>query len=172
MRFTFHAVDAGGRVVRGVMRADDEGAARESLLGEELYAKKLEPAPEETPLTWAPKRAILAARAAPSSPATPGEAPKIERHAFETVALHGLPERPSGTAGISPEGDLVFVAGGRLLARVRAAQVESAAVAGFPSRLLRVVQLDGKMFEFAAGFLLANAGAKGIARELAGGSRR
>lgn len=77
MKFQFTAIDQGGRVRRGVLRAEDEDAAREKLLADDIVPKQLDPADEEEKVTWAPKSRYKARQATPETwnqPRKAGEA--------------------------------------------------------------------------------------------------
>lgn len=158
MKFRFAAVDQGGRVFRGVLRADSEEHARELFLLEDCVAKQLEPASEDERATWASKRAVVA-RAA-SAPAAAGEA-AILSDRFAAVAVSGFPDRDSGEAGLGAGGEFVF-RGAAFSATIRPEEVERIQLCGFPVRLLEFTLLSGKTMAFRAGILISHASARAI----------
>jgi hypothetical protein len=165
MKLRFQAIDSNGRVVRGVLRAEDDAAARDLMREEGLFAKTLEPVDEEEKVTWSPRNRIKAAME--SRTGDSAEARRIVRSAFATRALSGVEGAPSGEAGLSEAGDFVFSPVGDAAEPllIRREDAEQAVVSGFPVKTLRITLLSGKMYEFAAGMLLANGGAKDVVRE-------
>lgn len=162
MKLRFQAIDEKGRVVRGVLRAESADDARDLLLAENIFAKKLEPAEESEELTWAPK----VRREARTSPNAAAAAPKAVRALFDTTAVLGFETDRRGRAGLTETGALVFEAAGHDPLVIPAAEVEAATLAGFPRRLLRVTLLSGRMYEFTAGVLFASSSARAVAAAL------
>lgn len=156
MKFHFQAIDEKGRVQRGVLRAESAEAARDVLLAENIFAKKLDPADEAETVTWAPKvrRENRGGSAADSASAKP------VRAFFETTALLGFEMPRRGRAGLTEQGAFVFECSGEPALVLGAADVEAVVLAGFPYRVLRLTLLSGRMYEFAAGLLFANSSAK------------
>lgn len=168
MKFRFVAVDGRGRVLRGVMRAENPEDAREIMLAEEVYPKQIEPADEEEKATWAPRERI---KARASGAATWAEKKKQEeerpvRAVFRTVGLFGT--IGPGLAGLSDGGSFVFIpekATGEKFV-VTLWELEDVRVFGFPRRVLRLTLLDGSMHEFTAGIFLTGSHAKETANHL------
>lgn len=169
VKLHFIAIDGGGRVVRGVLRAESEEEARELMLGENLVARKFEPADENEKVTWAAKGAIKARLAAGSSSGIAERSTHPEAHVFSTRLLRAA-GNVEGTAGLDAAGDFLFVpkAGGEEMLRVRGEDVEVATIHGFPGRVLRLTLITGRMLDFAAGFLFASGSARAIARQFRG----
>ncbi len=164
MKFRFAAIDGTGRVLRGVLRAEGEEDARELLLSGDVYAKTLEPADEEEKATWAPRARIMS-RHASAGAAAAELRPVAGLFPTRCVAGHGAGS--AGEAGFAESGEFVYTqrGGGKPLV-VSPGEIEVAALAGFPRRLLRLTLLDGRMIEFDAGFLFASGGARGAVRRL------
>lgn len=163
MRWRFKAIDGGGRVVRAVMAAETEEEARELLLGENVFPKRIEPAGEDEKVTWAPKERIKARIAAGQLGTRKTDDTKPIRAIFDTTCVTGFSAPLQGSAGLAEDGTFVFAAGSESL-RISPDQVEVAAISGFPRRLLRITLLSGKMYEFVAGFLFAKGASKLVAR--------
>ncbi|MCB2155432.1 hypothetical protein KQI84_11135 [bacterium] len=157
MRFRFQAVDSRGRVVREIMRADNEEEAREILLDEELFPKSLEPVGEDEKVTWVARDRVkrrageAAARATETAPRVSGSVP----HAHTT--LHRGNESVQGLLGVREDDTLLFQPDKSNEATIVLTpdRVEDAQLSGFPLRQLRVFQLDGELLEFPAGFLFS-----------------
>jgi hypothetical protein len=169
MKFQFTAIDQGGRVRRGVLRAEDEDDAREKLLADDIVPKELGPADEDEKVTWAPKSRYKARQATPETwnqPRKESEARPVAA-AYQTTAFTGFSGITNGEAGLTEDRDFVFVpAGGEETLRLAPEELELALVTGFPRRLLRLTLLSGKMYEFAAGMIFTTPEAKEIARTL------
>jgi hypothetical protein len=166
MRYSFQAIDEQGRVIRGVLRAENEEEARELLLGENVFPKRLEEAEEGVKVTWAPKGRIKAQYEQRGAGGSAEEPAKAVRALFSTTLLFGMEGAPvAGRAGLTEQNGFVFEAPGRRLQFARE-EVETAAIGGFPGKVLRITLLSGKMFEFRAGVLLAAGSAREIARTL------
>lgn len=173
MKFRFQGIDGTGSVLRGVMRADTGEHARELLRGEGVFEKKLEPAGEEEKVTWVPRQRILSraqgTTAGADSPSR-GEDVRPVRALFQTKALLGFDKPAEGRAGLTEDGTFVFEPSAREQPRLALPpeELETAHLAGFPARLLRLTLLSGRMYEFTAGFLIASGTARAIQKELAG----
>lgn len=160
MKFHAECIDERGAVVRRVLSANDREHAREMLLNAEgWYAKRLEPVPDDTPVSWAPRDAgVERLRAAVHGQlaATP-PAPKLVAASLTTLLALG--DRPArrGTLTVYDTGRLVFDAATepRLQRVVEPSDVELAAIVGFPMRRLAVSLLSGELLEFSAGPLMA-----------------
>lgn len=169
MKFQFTAVDSGGRIVRGVMRAENEEEARELLLGEDVFPKKLNEVGEEEKVTWSPKGRIKA-KVADAATWNKGAAKidsNIDDLLLTTTAVTGFDRPLQGAAGLNADGDFVFQPrqDGETLV-VRPSELEILSISGFPRRLLRLTLLSGRMYEFTAGLFLSTANAKAIVRQL------
>ena len=165
MRYSFQAVDEHGRVTRGVLKAESEEQARELLLDENVFPKQLEPAAEDEKVTWAPTRRIKEQYAARSSAGREEKRPV--RAIFETTLLFGTDEAPlPGKAGLTEQDEFVFNPRQGEPFNFSREEVEVAAIRGFPIRVMRITMLNGRMYEFQAGMIIANGSAKEIARTL------
>ena len=175
MKFQFTAIDSGGRVLRGVLRAENEEDARDLLLSEDVFAKQLEPVDEEEKTTWAPKKRIKERLANPNTWSKQGEGEKEKPIScvFNSRILSGFGAGASGQLGLSESGALVFQnSEGEALFQAAESEIELALVCGFPLRVLRVVLLNGKMLEFSAGRVFATSSAKSIAARFGGGKSK
>ncbi|CAN5333939.1 hypothetical protein BH09SUM1_BH09SUM1_34090 [soil metagenome] len=165
MKFKFQAIDDAGRVVRGVLRAESAADAREMLLEENCFAKTLDEVGEDEKLTWAPRERIKRRAQEASSHSGSSVDTTIRASSFQTTAVRGFSESTIGKAGLTEAGAFAFHPRGEgaepLL--IAAEQIEQASVTGFPARVLRIVLLSGKSYEFSAGYFVANSVAKSIA---------
>lgn len=168
MKFHFTAIDEGGRVVRGVLRADDEAGARDALLSENVFAKQLQRADEEEKVTWAPRGRIKArmANAATWNKQKEAADAKPVAAAFRTVVLAGHDVQGAGEAGLSEDGAFVFVPDGKDAESLRLGpeDLEIVSLVGFPMRVLRLTLVSGRMVELKAGFFVASGAARQIVR--------
>ena len=167
MKFRFEAIDERGMVLRRVLRAESEEAAREALLAEGVFPKRIAPVGEEEKVSWSPKAAarelqerVHGLREGPAA----GEPEVRERL---TVSLRRGSEVMRGTLGIRSDNSVLFDGDGTRIVMERE-RVETARIAGFPVRVLRVCLLDGDLLEVAAGFLVAGAFHKRVVRALTG----
>lgn len=165
MKLRFQAIDQGGRVVRGVLRAESAEEAREFLTGENLFPKTLNECAGEERVTWAPKSRIKEALAA-GGHRDSDSPPRIVAASFRTVAVMGFDAHTAGEAGLGEAGDFVFLPDSGAPLRIAPGELESALVAGFPARVLRLTLINGRMYEFRAGILLAKGGARSIVRAI------
>jgi len=155
--------------------ATSEDDAREVLLGETLFARALEEAPEHERVTWAPRGRILRAHeeAAERAADGGGEA-RIPPGAstLRTVLSRGA-HRTAGCLGLAAGGRVLFAPGPEEPATVvlTREKVEVARIAGFPSRRLVVCLLDGSLLEFRAGFIVTNPVARLAVVQLMGSGR-
>ncbi len=144
------------------------------LRGEGVFEKQLAEAAEEEKVTWVPRQRILnrahGCPAAGGGQASAGEEARPVRALLRTRILLGSDKPAGGTAGLTEHGTFVFEPAGQEGAKVVLApeELEAAQLAGFPARVLRLTLLSGRMHEFSAGFLVANAPARAIAKELTG----
>lgn len=171
MKFRFTAIDSGGRVLRGVLRAENEEDARDLLLSEDVFPKSLASVAEEEKTTWAPKKRIKERLANPNTWNKQGEGEKEKPIScvFKTRILSGSGAGASGQLGLSESGALVFQnSKEESLFQATEAEIELASLCGFPIRVLRVVLLNGKMMEFRAGRIFATSSAKSIAARFGG----
>ncbi|MCC6547442.1 hypothetical protein IT570_09775 [Candidatus Sumerlaeota bacterium] len=166
-RYRFQAIDETGRVVRGVMRANDKDSSREILAGESLHAKTLEEVSEDEKTTWSPRGRIKAmAQGAPA-----GEAhreSRIVRASLETECIRGLGQSMAGVAGLDDEDRFVFQhdsASAPLL--ISREEIEQVSISGLMTKVLTIVLVSGKAYEFAVGTVFPHASAKLIASTLA-----
>lgn len=167
MKFRFQAIDGQGRVLRGVLRAESEEDARELLLGEEVFPKRLEPAGEDEPVTWAAKGRVkermkasaTGTTAEPAEPLPPGTP------VWDTSRAVAGGWEPCRVA-ITKPGVLIVEASGASPLTIRRERVEEARLRGFPFWVLAVTMLDGGLHEFRAGFLFPHPGARRCAAAL------
>lgn len=167
MKFRFEAIDERGTVMRRVLRAESEEAAREALLAEGVFPKRMEPVGEEEKVSWSPKAAarqlqerVHGLREAPGA----GEPEVRERLA---VSLRRGNEMLRGTLSIRSDNSVLFDGDGTRIVMERE-RVETARIAGFPVRVLRVSMLDGDLLETGAGFVVAGPFHKRVVRALSG----
>ncbi len=163
MKFHFTAIDGNGRVVRGTLRAGNEDNARELLLSENIFSKKLEPADEEEKITWFPRKKILE-RTAAANAAGQTKEQRCVANTFPTTILGGEHANHSGEAGLTEDGDFIFVYTDNKADPIIVSpdQTETIDILGFPTRTLRVTLISGKMYEFNAGLIFANGSARQI----------
>jgi hypothetical protein len=170
MKFHFTAIDSRGAVMRGVLRAENEDDARDLLLSEDIFAKQLEPAPEDEKVTWSAKGRVKKrlADAATWNQQKAQENEEPVAAVFETLALTGYDAPVRGRAGLAESGAFVFqpLLEGKERLHLGPADLETVSVSGYPGRVLRLTLVSGRMYEFAAGFFLTRAGAREIQRRL------
>lgn len=164
MKFHAECIDERGAVVRRVLVADDRDHARELMLTEGWFAKRIEPVPDDTPVSWAPRdagverlRAAVRGQLAPAPPAA-----KLVAASLTTLlALGGRPAR-RGTLTVYSDGRLSFqpVDAPAEHQGFLPADIEVATIVGFPLRRLSVSLLSGELVEFSAGLFIAGAAFK------------
>jgi hypothetical protein len=149
MKFQFEAIDEAGRPVRGVLRADDELAARDVLRGEGLFPKRVSTVSEETRTTWAPRR-----RPAPAADNSMAAMPAAVRR--QRVMLRAPGGWRRGELAFPADGVLLFRADDEAGSEVVALDtIEVARLVGFPWRRLELVLVTGRTLEFPAGVVFA-----------------
>lgn len=167
-RYRFQAIDGTGRVVRGVLRADDAESGRSVLREESLYPKTLEEVSDEEKVTWSPRNRIKAA--VHGSAASHGEAvARIVRAAFATECVRGYDKSLVGEVGLADDDRFLFQPKehGHEPLVISAADVEQVSFTGLMTKLLTIVLVSGKSYEFTAGSVFPNSSAKLIASTLA-----
>jgi hypothetical protein len=154
MKFRFEAIDGQGTVLRRVLRADDEASAREALLAEGIFPKRMEPVDEDEKISWTPRTGAreLQERVKSHREGTSGTEPEV-RERMPAVLRRGNTST-RGSLIIRSDNSVLFEGGDQRVVMQRE-QVETARLAGFPVRVLRIAMLDGELLEFGAGFLFA-----------------
>lgn len=168
MKYRVQAIDSKGRVVRVVLRAESEDEAREMLLAEELFAKRLDEAPDGEAVTWVSKTWVKdRLERARSGAAAAGESPRIPSAAATAPTTMADGHRAVRGRFAAHDGRIYFEPEGRPQdTRVwQPESIETTRIAGFPARRLCVFLIDGSMVEFAAGFAFAGAAFKAAARK-------
>jgi hypothetical protein len=160
VKFSFQAIDERGNPVRGVLRAEDEADAREALLSETLFPKRVEAVAEEAQVTWVARGRIKARHGVGAGEPVaeiPAGAPRLR------TALAGAGTAIAGELAQDGEGGVVFRAFGGAGSRAIAHDaVELARIVGFPARRLEIVLVSGESVFFPAGFVVAS----GVARRI------
>ncbi|MDK2972007.1 MAG: hypothetical protein PWP23_1762 [Candidatus Sumerlaeota bacterium] len=165
MKFSFQAIDANGNPARGVLRADDEANAREALLSETLFPKRLEEVADDEKVTWAPRARILARHGNANSGSSQIELPPGCRG--QRTTLHFGGRSAAGELALAAEGGVYFRADDAAHSRILApGDVEVARLVGFPARTLEIVLVSGESLFFPAGFVFANAFMRRVAKAL------
>lgn len=162
MKLRFEAIDGRGRVTRGVLRAESADEARELLVEEQIYAKRLEPVGEEVPLTWAPKARRTRGGNAPSSDERP------VRHLYNTTMHRPGEPMVAGRLGLTESGLAVFEPADAMIGALAfpVDSLEVVALTGLVARRLRLVLLNGRTIEFEAGTVFADSAITAITRHL------
>lgn len=166
MKFHTESINERGAVVRCTLSAESREQVRELLLAESLFVKRIDPAPDDAPVTWTPKdagverlRAVVHGRATAT-----GASPAAKVVASASTTLLASTDRPArrGSLTVYDDGRLVFEATGApaLKREIAPAEVEIAALTGFPARRLNVSLLSGELVEFTAGLLVSGAAYK------------
>lgn len=141
-----------------MLRAEDPAEARELLLLEGLYAKQLDPATEEDPITWAAKRSTKEklAAATPDQASFPSEP---TRHLFPATLL--AQPHVEGKAGLAEDGRFSFrsVDPSRSFALARD-ELEEVSLRGWFRKTLRLTHLDGRQWELHLGHLFTPTAAR------------
>lgn len=160
-KFKFQAIDNSGRLVRGIMRADDEGSAREVIEGTGCFVKRIEQVAEDAAVTWtARKRSVeldAEARQAVRDRIASDDRPKVS---------HTMPQaraRLDAGDGIS-DGVLALEGIHRVLFAPQTGlpativltrdDVENAWMTGLMPRRLAVAKLTGELLIFESGKML------------------
>lgn len=172
MKFRVQAIDESGRPREFVVRADSEDAAREALLADAVFPKRIEPADDDEKVTYVSRtkveeRLASARREAGPAPAVAPDRIPHDAPVFRTAFTDGRSAQAAWLAVPGP-GKVMAALGSRdakpiVLTRD---EVEDARLAGFPLRVLRIFALDGRLFEFRAGVLFSHPVAKAARKAL------
>jgi hypothetical protein len=165
MKFRFEAIDERGTVIRHVLRADSEDNARETLLAEGIFPKRIEPAPEDEKVSWSPRAAARQLQQRVHAQGQPNTSEPQTRQTLHAT-LHRGNQTHRGTLTTRSDNSILFQSGDFEIL-IHPDKVETARVAGFPLRTLRIAMLDGELLEFPSGLLFANPTFKRIAKSLA-----
>lgn len=164
MKFHAECIDERGAVVRRVLAADDREHVRALMLTEGWFAKRIEPVPDDTPVTWAPRDAgVERLRAAVHGQLAAGPPPpKLVAASLTTLLALGDRAARRGTLTVYSDGRLNFQPhdAPAHTQDFHASEIEVAAIVGFPMRRLSVSLLKGELVEFAAGLFIAGAAFK------------
>ncbi len=154
MKFRFEAIDEQGNVLRRVLRAESEEGAREALLAEGIFPKRVEPVAEEEKVSWSPKAAArdLQQRVHGLKDRNAASEPDIRERLAATLRRGEKAHR--GSLVIRSDNSILFEAD-ELKIEMHRDKVETARIAGFPLRVLRVSMLDGELLEYPAGLIFA-----------------
>lgn len=167
-KFSFQAVDTEGRIIRGVLKAENADQARDLLFDNQVHPKQIDETDDDAKITWAPKP--LRREDNPASHFYKGtdtvESPVRETFTARLITREKAPV--AGTAGLTRSGGFAFhsevdESSSMTIARE---DIEIARVEGFFPRMLRIFRLNGRMEEFAVGGLFAPAAAKETMRTL------
>lgn len=167
MKLQFEAIDGKGRVVRGILRAESEEDARDLLMAEEIYAKRLIPCPEEATPTWAPKVRARSSRPVPEAERLP------VRHVLQTALREAGAAPQPGRLGLTESGEaVVFEPASGDPRRWTIDEIEVATVHGLIVRELTITLNNGRSLVFDGGTVFAASEAGSLAKHIQSRKRK